>query len=613
MAKVIQWSGALAALLLACGAYAAAVPDDALRAESQKRWDDALAIYRLMLEADPERVDLWLRSADVHAAAGRTREAASAIAEAARLRPGDASLQARLSQAYAASDQPAEALKAIRRAVALKPNQPEYLHSQAQLALWNRDLGLALATNQRLLALNANDRDALLGIARVQFMSGQLDESAKSYARYHAAYPKDADALLAWADAQMYRGDFHEADRLQAQYRRQAGATPAYLKARAGLQARSGRPRAALDALEPQLAQSPQDYDLHLSRTLALHSNREPARALESLPALDRLGAARPETRGAHLQVETPQRANVLAGVRYSSDTDDVDILHLYAGATISPTAKSQLSLLVSRDRLEAPFGSGLEALDGDESVELDEYALAGRYQFSALAAGRAQIGRAENDRDDAATTYLIGLDLWPSDRFNLSLERIADVLAVSPRTVDLFIERDRNRMTFGWQPGDRSFFDGVLGYDLYSDGNRRSEVTLAPRWALRRTENYNIDVGLRGQWFSFEQNLSNGYYDPDEFYRLWLVGYSYWKLSDNDGIGLVVGLGPERDMTLDDSVKLGGDVSAEGTFGIYRDWQLKVSAGYGGRFTDSGAGSAVGDSDSYRGYFAGLELMRRF
>lgn len=613
MAKVNQWSVALAALLFAGGACAAAVPDDALRAESQKRWDDALAIYRLMLEADPDRADLWLRSADVHAAAGHTREAAAATAEAVRLRPNDAALQARLSQAYAASDQPAQALQAIRRAVALKPDQTEYLRSQAQLALWNRNLDLALATNRQLLALDAKDREALLGIAHAQFMSGALDESVKSYARYHAAYPKDADALLAWADAQMYRGNFHEADRLQAQYRQQAGATPAYLKARAGLQARSGRPRAALELLKPQLAQSPQDYDLNLSRTLALHSNREPARAIDSLPTLDRLGPTRPETRGAHLQVETPQRTNVLAGARYSSDTDDVDILHLYAGATISPTAKSQLSLLFSHDRLEAPFGSGLEALDGDETVELDELALAGRYQFSALAAGRAQVGRAENDRDDSTTTYLLGLDLWPSDRFTLSLERIADVLTVSPRTVDLFIERDRNRVNFGWQPGDRSFFDGILGYDLYSDGNRRSEVTLAPRWALRRTESYNIDVGLRGQWFSFEQNLSNGYYDPDEFYRLWLVGYGYWKLSDNDGIGLVVGLGPERDMTLDDAVKLGGDVSAEGTFGIYRDWQLKASAGYGGRFTDSGAGSAVGDSDSYRGYFVGLELMRRF
>lgn len=613
MAQVIRSIAALVAALLAGVAGAAAVPDDALRAEAQRRWDEALAIYRLMLDADPERADLWLRSADVQAAAGRPAEAATALARAAQLRPDDAALQARLSQAYAAAERPQEALQAIGRALALAPERPEYLRAQAELALWNRELALARTANDRLLALDAKDRAAMLRAARIQFMSGALDEAVASYARYLAAYPQDHEALLAAADAEMYRGNFHEADCLQMHYRERAGATPAYLKARAALLARSGRPRAALDLLTPQLAAAPQDYDLNLTRTLALHANRQPAQALASLPTLDRLGPSRPETRGAHLQVETPLRAHADAGLRYSSDSDDVDILRSHVGATLMPSARTQLKLLLARSRIQAPFASGLEALDGDESLTLDEIALSGRYQLAPALALRGQLGYAGNDRDDATTTYLAGVELWPHDRLSLSLERGHDVLAVSPRTLDLFIERDRNRIAFGWQPGDRSHVDGVLGYDRYDDGNRRSEVTLAPRWALRRTQRYNLDLGLRGQWIGFEQDLNNGYYDPDAFYRLWLVGYSYWKLGDNDGVSFVLGLGPERDMTLDDAVRLGGDVSVEGTFGIYRDWQLKAAAGYGGRFSDGGAGSAAGSSDAYRGYFVGIELMRRF
>jgi Flp pilus assembly protein TadD len=613
MAKVKHGVVVLAALLLACGAQAAAVPDEALRAEAQKRWNDALDVYRLMLDADPERADLWLRSAQVHAASGDSRAAAAAIAEAAKLNPGDAALQAHLSQAHAVAGQAREALTAIRRAVALASDQPDYLRAQAELAVWNQDYPLAIASHRRLLAIKASDREALLGMARAQFLDGRLDASVASYARYRAAYPQDHAALLAESDAQMYRGNFHEADRLQSLYRSRAGDTPEYRKARAGLLARSGRPRTALALLEPQLAQAPQDYDLHLSRTLALHTDRQPARARESLATLERLGPERPETRGARLQVLTPQRTRVDAGIRFSSDTDDVDIRRIHASASLSPTPQSRISATMSREHLDAPVGSGLEALGEARTAELDEFALAARHQFGPAVAGHARLGRAESDSDASTTTYRVGFDFRPSQRFNLSLERAHDVLAVSPRTVDMFIGRDRNLLSFSWQPGDRSFLDGVAAYERYDDGNRRSEITLAPRWAARRTQNYNLDLGLRAQWLSFEQDLNNGYYDPDSFYRVWLVGFSYWKLSENNGIGLVLAAGPERDMTLDDSIKFGGDAYVEGVFGIYRSWQLTASGGYGGRFTQSGAGSATGGSDSYRGYFAGLELGRRF
>jgi len=90
-------------------------------------------------------------------------------------------------------------------------------------------------------------------------------------------------------------------------------------------------------------------------------------------------------------------------------------------------------------------------------------------------------------------------------------------------------------------------------------------------------------------------------------------VAYYYRKLSDKNGIGVVLGLGPERDRDLDGGYELGGNLSVEDLFGIYRDWQLRAYAGLGGRVSDSGAGSATGRIQAFRGYSFGLEFIYRF
>src|SRR5215471_9687413 len=81
----------------------------ALAAEMEKRWSDAERIYRELLAAHSDRLDLWLRLADVLAAAGQPLAAAQSLAQAADLGPTDAELQLRTSAALAVAEQPAEA------------------------------------------------------------------------------------------------------------------------------------------------------------------------------------------------------------------------------------------------------------------------------------------------------------------------------------------------------------------------------------------------------------------------------------------------------------------------------------------------------------------------
>ncbi|PKO66395.1 MAG: hypothetical protein CVU23_07470, partial [Betaproteobacteria bacterium HGW-Betaproteobacteria-17] len=76
------------------------------------------------------------------------------------------------------------------------------------------------------------------------------------------------------------------------------------------------------------------------------------------------------------------------------------------------------------------------------------------------------------------------------------------------------------------------------------------------------------------------------------------------WKLSDDDGVSVALGIGPYKDSTMG-GYRTGGDISAESFFGIYRDWYLNVKAAY----SDYGGGY----TGAYRSSLFELKLTRRF
>jgi hypothetical protein len=78
---------------------------------------------------------------------------------------------------------------------------------------------------------------------------------------------------------------------------------------------------------------------------------------------------------------------------------------------------------------------------------------------------------------------------------------------------------------------------------------------------------------------------------------------FGYWKISDNDGVGLVGSSGVQRDNNTD-SFDFSGNAGVEGTFGIYRDWMLKI----GGSFFDTRVSTGA-----FHAYVIQIALTRRF
>jgi tetratricopeptide (TPR) repeat protein len=598
---------AVAPVFMAPGLQAAAdVPPAALRAEMEKRWDDALREYERVLRREPSRADLWLRVADIHAVRKDAARAADALGKAAHLRPDDAALQARLSQANAMADRPAGALAAIRRALELDPENREYLKAQAELAAWNGELALAVESYRRLAEA---DTRLLKPLARMQARGGDLDAAVKTYGRYQNAHPEDTGALLDYAEVEGYRGNFSKMRHLLERYRARAGETESWRRAMISYQLRSGRPASALAGVDELRGPSTDDYELSLARTLALHESRRPAEALTELETTRRLGPDRPETRGAALQVQTPLRPYAGIGADYYTDHTGIALSHVFVKGASDGTYPLRASFEAGHRHVMADAASGFQTTTGARSATVQDARLGIRSQLTPDLALELGGGVAHFEGNSVnRSLYHAGLDFWTGERLHWTLSSRRVPLAVSPLALERNMYRDEHRLTMVWQPGDSAVIDLRGGWFDYSDGNRHAELELAPRYAAVRTQHHNLDIGLYGQWLGYSDDFSNGYYDPEDFRRYWVTTHYYWKGGENYGFGAVLGLGPERDRALDANYRLGGNLYLGGIIGVYSDWQLRGHAGYGGRLD-----SAQYSTGTPQGYSVGLELIRRF
>lgn len=205
----------------------------------------------------------------------------------------------------------------------------------------------------------------------------------------------------------------------------------------------------------------------------------------------------------------------------------------------------------------------------------------------------------------DTRFIYEAGADVEPVDELKMRVSRRRDLHFVSPRAASLGIERRANALDVTWTPDLRHALVGRLAYDSFSDGNDRREAILAPRRAVLRTPSFNLDLGVSGRWFGFDRDPGNGYYAPSHYARYALTAFGYWKISDDDGLSVAVSAGPYKDDTTG-GFRTGGDLVAEGFFGIYRDWYLNARAAW----SEYGGGDLGG---GYRARRFEIGLTRRF
>ena len=531
-----------------------------------------------------------------------TEQAIQALQQAVAAAPGDASLYERLSQAYASAGSGEAALHAIEAALALQPDRAEYIRARATLATWTGDYRKARDSYRQLEAMNPDDLDLALALARVSAWAGDTDHAVKEFKRYLQANSSNAPVWLELAKTESWRGNYGGAIEALDAYKLRAGETRDYLAQLAAVLATSGRPAQAEALLAGLLAQSPADYDLNLTHTLALGRQQKTKAAFESLETVRQLSPNAAQTRSAERVLQTLLGSSAESPFTVYSDSDALQVRRFSPRAVVALDSGTQVSAGYDRSELDARAGSGLDGLNGQTAASYEHVWAGAAQRFGAISVN-GQVGYASADVQ-SSTTYGVGVDARLADSFRFMLSRASAPVVISPRTVDLGLTATSHRALIDWTPTLRSEVVVDASFQDLSDGNRRWEVTFSPRHTVARRAHFNLDLGATAYRLETTQDLDHGYYDPRAYEYYAATVYPYIKVRENVGLAMTAGLGVQRDNTTP-SFRLGGNVSGEATFGIYRPWVVKLNGGatLNGRL----------DSGAFRAFSLAAALVRRF
>jgi tetratricopeptide (TPR) repeat protein len=591
----------IACAVLPVGAAAQShIPERGLAAEIDGRWSDALETYETELRRNPGDAELWLRVADIEARLGRTEGSVAALQRASEIQPRAETFE-RLSQAYAAAGDAMSATRAIEAALALQPENDHYLQAHAQLATWAGAYSAAQRSYGRLRQRRRDDAELILALARVCMWGGDTDAAVTHYREYLAQPRAAAGVLLELARAESWRGNFAEALTTLESFRHAVGETPDYSTELAATLARGGRPGAALDYIDALLPASPRDFQLNLSRTIALARLRRKGDAYESLTAVNAITPGRAETRAAEGVLRSLLASSASLPTTFYSDSDGLRTLRATPRFDIGFRTDTRVQGGYELVDLRARAGTGLEQTSGLISASV-EHVWAGATQRLGRMMVGGTLGQADaNSR--RATTYSALVNV-ASDTLTVSAERSSGFFVVSPRTIGMGLTRVGHRARFEWNPALR-YHIGIDGsHEDLSDGNVRWELFLSPRVEVARRQRFNLDLGFLVHQLGAQYDFDHGYYDPKRYENYSVAVSPYWKASERIGVAVSLGVGAQRD---DDAREFrpGSNASAEATFGIYDSWVLKLH----GSVTEN----RRLESGAFRGYSAGAALLRRF
>lgn len=395
-------------------------------------------------------------------------------------------------------------------------------------------------------------------------------------ANIYALGVSDGTEILNKAKYSAEVGDYSQAVELLDNYKSQYGENIEYLKIKARVLALAGDSKAAIKILEPLLTDAPNDYGLLYSKTLAVASGHNTQTILTNLSVLSALDPQSVDTKNINRVLQAPLKPEVSANFAFQNNSDGTS--YQSAGVSASKLFSPTVKIFGGADSafLHATAASGFSAINGNSEVTYNrawlgaKKALNENFEVDAMGGG-GQTAFHNNG------IYEVGLNYWQGNQFNGRLSHRQDLLTVSPLAASMGILRNSNRIEGNWMPDYKNTIASSFNYDTYSGNNTRWEYDLAPRHAFIRNKDFNLDLGLSGQWLSFSKPNALGYYSPSSYARYAFTFFSYWKIDDDSGLSVVGSVGPQKGDPMT-AYRMSGGVGAEYFYGIYKDLFFKAS-----------------------------------
>lgn len=552
--------------------------------------------------------DIIIAESDMFASQGKYKLAIEALRKALIKWPSDARIYQKLSELFSVQNNPKMAQEMINRAIALQPENIRYLKAKAQLASWLDNPKAMEQAYAEILRLQPRNKEAMQGFADALRWQGRTDDAILAYESFLIFYPNDANVWLDYAEVLSWTENYIGAFSAIEQYKNLAGETEAYKTKQARFLALADRYDSALKINGPLLKNKPKDLYLLSTEVTALVKAYQRKRALNYLKKINELYKNDPQVIGLNAMILTPFRANISPGADYISASDTTKILSIPLAAQYYLSPTTGLIFRSLYERATAALGSGLETINGQESI-FDSSAMLGVttqiaswFNVSALAGGLD----IQNENHHGIYEVNIMPNIAQASRLvftNLYNLYRPYLVPQSPRSISLQIMESRNSLVMDWQPFVQKYLNVVVSHSDLSDTNAYWHYNLWPKARVYGSESWKITLGANADIWQYKKRLNNGYYDPLNFNGYEATIETYYIQSENVGYSVWGGFGMQKDETFP-HYYYEEDLGLQAFFGLYTDWELRLKSGYTLRKNPTG---------NYHAWSVGLLLTRRF
>ena len=452
-----------------------------------ERYDAALELLNALIDLEPTNIDGRLARARVYAWSGDIPTAQDEVSQILAVQPDNADALAAVALFQSWSGQLDEALASYDDLLSIAPEHGAGRRQQAMAMAWASQYEQSLDAYESLVSADPNDLDARLGLATALGYSGDYEGAIAQYDEVLLRAPDDMRALTGQAKTFGWAGRLVESERVAL---RAVEIDDASAEAWAGLgqvYRWQGRVAAAKEALATAAGFAPTNAEI------------------------------RDQVRSVDLALAPLARPTVTS----ESDSDGNSMVTTSLTASWHPLPRLDVRADGYHKRLQQDFTAGsLERKSSGVTVS-GTYQLWPGWTVTGGLGGNVTDGSA----DQTYFAYRAGVRTPDRFRFGAALNVSSEGLDETAILADVGVRNTQVLLSGRWFPSAVWRVDGSLGLGSYegSEKNGRRSAFLGASRKVGRF--FSVGGSLRG--FSFEQNLDEGYFDPD-FYGIAEVT-SYW------------------------------------------------------------------------------------
>jgi tetratricopeptide (TPR) repeat protein len=493
-------------------------PDQSVEADEAWRSGDhprSLELYRTILRTDPDNARALHRVAIMTSWAEEYGEALTLLDRLIGLDPDNLDARVDRARITAWSGDIEDALGELGELLDEHPDHPPALEATARFLAWSGQYDASLSSYERLLAIAPDNADARRGQATALSSASRFDAARVVYDSLLVENPGDLDARLGLARVLAFSDDL---DGSEAEYRTILADRPGEIGALQGLGRTlswAGRLADGEDAYRYALAEDPEDVTTLLALGQNLRWQGRDAAALELIQAANELSPSSVDARLRLTELETDLAPQGRPSLIIEDDSDGNHMVTTRVRALWHPVPRLELAADVYQRDLEhnalTRTAVGLE--------------VTGSFFVDPGWTVRAGLGGSENDgtAKNSFTAWRVGLSSPSRNPVQGTVTVASSALDATAALVERGVQLDQVTASGRWIPASGWRLDGSLGLATFQGSveNGRTNVAFSATKRLGRV--WTVGGGFRT--FGFDDDLNEGYFDPDFYGIVELTG----------------------------------------------------------------------------------------